>query len=140
MEKGIESLGLLLDRASWAMSNRLRRNLEANHIDLPHSQYILMRLIYEKEGLSQQEIAGFLHKDVAAIKRTLDNLEKKGLIIRTPLSLCKNMVTLTAEGKNLMPPVIEIARQTVTEVLENIPKDTYGTVIDFLRSIYENKL
>ena len=75
------SLGYLLDRTLWALSNSLNVALKKNEgIDLPHSQYLVLRTLFEKDGLSQNEIAAHLHKDAAAIKRTVDYLEQKDLL------------------------------------------------------------
>lgn len=74
------SLGYLLDRTLWALSNSLNVALKNEGIDLPHSQYLVLRTLFEKDGLSQNEIAAHLHKDAAAIKRTVDYLEQKDLL------------------------------------------------------------
>ncbi|WP_304407722.1 hypothetical protein, partial [uncultured Desulfovibrio sp.] len=66
-----ESLGFLLNRASHALAKALRIVLERYAVDLPHSQFVMLRLLYYKDGLSQQEIAALLCKDAAAIKRTI---------------------------------------------------------------------
>lgn len=73
----VNSLGFLLDRALWTLSSTLNATLKEKGIDLPHSQYIIMRFLDEKEGISQNKLAILLHKDAAAIKRSIDNLEKK---------------------------------------------------------------
>ena len=54
------SLGYLLDRTLWALSNSLNVALKNEGIDLPHSQYLVLRTLFEKDGLSQNEIAAHL--------------------------------------------------------------------------------
>lgn len=105
----VNSLGFLLDRALWTLSSTLNATLKEKGIDLPHSQYIIMRFLDEKEGISQNKLAILLHKDAAAIKRSIDNLEKKGLLIRKALSERKNGIYLTDKGKALIPKVKTIA-------------------------------
>ena len=68
------------------MAKALRIVLERYAVDLPHSQFVMLRLLYYKDGLSQQEIAALLCKDAAAIKRTIDNLKKRGLVERVHVS------------------------------------------------------
>lgn len=89
------SLGYLLDRTLWALSNSLNVALKNEGIDLPHSQYLVLRTLFEKDGLSQNEIAAHLHKDAAAIKRTVDYLEQKGLVVRKTVAHSKYNVFLT---------------------------------------------
>lgn len=104
------SLGLLLNRAATAMSVTLNTALADAGIDLPHSQFIVLRCLYYKGDQSQLEIARLLSKDAAAIKRTVDSLELKGLVNRVPVRTLKNSVQITEAGKALMPEAIKIAK------------------------------
>ena len=70
------SLGFLLNRTSVALGKTLNNKLQEADIDLPHSQFVVLRCIYYRDGLSQLEISNLLFKDAAAIKRTIDNLTK----------------------------------------------------------------
>ncbi len=110
----------LLDRAQWAVSAFWMDDLKAKglKIDLPHSQCVMMRFLFEKDGLSQKEIATMLRKDVSAVKRTVDNLEKKGLVIRKPVTGCKYGICLTPAGRAL--------KDDVTEVADRVLKETFG--------------
>ena len=80
--KDFNSIGLLLNKASVALSKSLNAAISANNIDLPHSQFIVLRCLYYNDQISQLDIAKLLSKDAAAIKRTVDELEKKRLVIR----------------------------------------------------------
>ena len=71
------SLGLLTGIASLALSKALNTALLENNIDLPHSQFVVLRILYFHDGMSQLDIANMVSKDAAAIKRTVDNLETK---------------------------------------------------------------
>lgn len=73
------TLGFLLARASNSMATHLNSLLKKEGIDLPHSQYIVLKCLYDEDGISQQDLADKIYKDTAAIKRTLDILEKKRL-------------------------------------------------------------
>lgn len=138
MKKKEKTLGFLLYRASWAMSYFLKENFKKENIDLPHSQYIILREIYEKEGLSQREIATILHIDVSAVKRTLDNLEKKGLIVRQPASLCKNSIILTPRALEMKGKIVTTADKTIEYVLTElrISKKRYDEFSSFLLNIH----
>lgn len=135
---GINTLGYLLDRTLWIMSSRLNAALKENGIDLPHSQYTVMRALFEHDGLSQNEIATILHKDAAAIKRSIDYLEKKDFVLRKPISGCKYGIYLTDNGKRLKPKIIEIADNTFKNLLSGITDETYRIGVSFLESIYKS--
>ena len=66
------SLGFQLGKALWALSATLNATLKENGIDLPTSQYIVMRFLYRQDGISQNRIATLLYKDAAAIKRSIE--------------------------------------------------------------------
>lgn len=132
----ISSLGFRLDRALWAISTALSTALKEKGINLPHSQYIIMRFLYEQDGISQNRIAAFLHKDAAAIKRSIDILVKKRLAERRVISRSKNGIYLTKQGRQLMPEVIAIANE-VFSVMSELPEETCRTGMKYLESIYK---
>jgi DNA-binding MarR family transcriptional regulator len=100
------TLGFLLARTSNAIETYFNNVLRKNGINLPHSQYVILRCLHFKDDISQQELANLVYKDTAAVKRTLDILEKKGLVKRTPVTMRKNSVKMTSAGRELMPKVI----------------------------------
>ncbi len=77
MKEEPHTLGFLLGRAAATMATLLNQTLKSEGIDLPHSQFVILRHLYNEDGISQQELAERIFKDNAAIKRTLDNLEQK---------------------------------------------------------------
>lgn len=136
--KDFYSLGLLVSRASVSLSKSLNAALEAQHIDLPHSQFIVLRCLYFKDALNQLAIARLLCKDAAAIKRTVDLLEKKGLVVRQPVRTLKNSVCITEKGRNLMPQVLKIADTVIEEAMNGIQPDHQEYLRTALDKIYTN--
>ncbi len=140
MENRKQTLGFLLARASYAMSTKLNTLLKREGIDLPHSQYILLKTLYEDDGISQQELANRVYKNAAAVKRTLDILENKELVKRVPITLRKNSIVITNKGKKMIPVVLNIISKWETELLEGVESDKYSLFKDFLNTIYYNTL
>lgn len=132
------SLGLLVNRASVSLAKSLNTSLNAQNIDLPHSQFVVMRCLYFKDELSQYDIANLLSKDAAAIKRTVDLLEKKGLVVRKQVRTLKNSVCITEKGRELMPQVISIADGLIAEALSDIEPDKRELLKIMLDKIYTN--
>jgi DNA-binding MarR family transcriptional regulator len=130
------SLGLLLNRASIALAKSMNAALENGGIDLPHSQFIVLRCLYYKDCISQSEVANLLSKDAAAIKRTIDNLEKKGLVERHRIRNLKNSVCITDKGKSLMPQVLKIAENLVNEVIGSFKPENRKLLRTMLDDIY----
>lgn len=132
------SLGFLLNRASVSMSKLLNARLESENIDLPHSQFIVLRCLYYNDGLSQQEIARLLCKDASAIKRTIDNLEKKGLVVRSQASQRENSIGITQKGQELMPIALACGNNALKDALEGIDNTDYEKLRTLLNHIYLN--
>jgi len=132
------SLGLLLSRASVALAKSMNAGLEINGIDLPHSQFIVLRCLHYQNALSQFEIANMLSKDAAAIKRTVDNLEKKGLVERHQIRNLKNSVRLTEKAEEMMPEILRIADKITEEALGDIDVENQKLLRMMLDKIYIN--
>lgn len=132
------SLGLLLSRASVSVAKLLNIELSNQNIDLPHSQFIVLRCIHFKGEISQQEIASLLCKDAAAIKRTIDNLEKKGLVTRKQISQRENHIQITNKGNELIPKAIECAKKALNQALTGFGKTEYQQLRKMLNLIYLN--
>lgn len=132
------SLGFLLNRASFSLEKMLRIELKRNNIELPHSQFIVLRCLYYKDGLSQQELATLLCKDAAAIKRTIDNLEDRGLAYRVHVSQRENAIQITEEGRVLMPSAIKCGDLALEKVLQDINENDYELLKQLLHRIYLN--
>ncbi|MDR2913776.1 MAG: MarR family transcriptional regulator [Tannerella sp.] len=138
MKKHQHTLGFLLARASDSMSAHLNKLLRKEGIDLPHSQYVVLRLLYIEDGISQQELAKRAFKDTAAVKRTLDILEGKGLVNRIPVNMKKNNIVITPSGRELMPKVIEYLERSKESYLSGISDKEYTTVTGVLERLYQN--
>ena len=134
------SLGYLLDRTLWALSNSLNVALKNEGIDLPHSQYLVLRTLFEKDGLSQNEIAAHLHKDAAAIKRTVDYLEQKGLVVRKTVAHSKYTVFLTEKSLSLQSKIMLIVDKVFSNALINVSEDMVNISIQVLETIYKSSI
>lgn len=132
------SLGFLMGRASIALAKSVNAAFAENGIDLPHSQFIVLRCVYYKDGISQLSIAKTIFKDAAAVKRTVDYLEEKGLVVRSEVRHLKNAVHITEKGKTLMPKVIEVANGVIDTALSGMTPQGRHAFLFALDEIYNN--
>lgn len=113
----INMIGFMMEQALATMSSTLAAKLKAEGIDLPHSQYAVMRLIYScSEPISQKKIAEILKKDAAAIKRTLDILERKGYIVRKAQDGRTNVISCTSRALSQKNKIIDTANKTLHQI------------------------
>lgn len=132
----INLIGFYMEQALARMTETLASALLNEGIDLPHSQYAVLRLIYSRqEPMTQIMIAETLKKNAAAIKRTVDILERKGLVTREAQSGRSNYVLPTAKALSLKESIITTANKTLHEVFDKFNDKELSVFINVLRLI-----
>lgn len=136
----ITHLGFMLEQALGTMTTSLADAFKANGIDLPHSQYAVLRLLYSsEEQLTQIKIAEILKKDAAAIKRTVDILERKGLVERKAYNGRTNKVICTEKAIVLKEIVTATADDTLHRIFGNLSENELSHFVEILSRISESK-
>jgi len=115
-------LGRKIGFAVRAWKIRMDQKLSDAKLDLRLEHIILLRTIFENEGINQQEITFHMFRDKTAITRWIDQLEKKNLVLRVPdkLDRRKKLIYLTNEAKELFPKVLIVAKETEIEAVEGV--------------------
>lgn len=94
-------------------------------------------LILSDSGLepTQRELADFLSLDPSQIVALVDELEKRGLVVRAPGKQDRRAktVTATAEGSKLLVEARKAAQTAEAEALERLSADEVATVKALLR-------
>ncbi|HOP62060.1 MAG TPA: MarR family winged helix-turn-helix transcriptional regulator [Spirochaetota bacterium] len=132
-----DSIGYLTARASYALASQVYRNFQKQEIDLPHAQFIILRHLYENDGMTQQEMADSLFKDKAAIKRTVESLMLRGYVSRVKKGKTFK-IFLTASAKKIKGTVQKIADATIRQSLKGVDAAEYEICLDVLKKITEN--
>lgn len=130
------SLGYLAGSISQYMADLLHRNFLARGIDLTHAQYVLLSDLYETDGLTQQALAGKVFKDKAAVKRTVDTLVEKGLVVRETSCGSRNVpVRLTPLAREHEGAFRKVAERTLSEATRTIPAQEMEQCLSVLRRL-----
>ena len=90
--------------------------------------------------MTQINIAEILKKDAAAIKRTVDILERKGLVVREAQNGRTNRVVCTEKALAMKEIVIESANDTLHRMLGDFTEVELNGFITMLGRIAESKL
>ena len=130
------ALGYHLHRAFAALTETLHGELRAAGLALTHPQFSVLQAVSRKPGLSQNGLARETGKDSAAISRSLDYLEKRGLIRRAPINGCTKGVFLTHRAEGLRPRLDDAIRKTVARACSGLTREEVATVIRLLGTIY----
>jgi len=103
-------------------------------------QNLIMMLLWEKDGLSQNEVACKLDKDKTNIARMAFGLEQKGFVkrINCPKDRRVQRLYLTKEGLELKEHIIPIANQFNSLLCQNITNDELKQIRQILCKMRAN--
>lgn len=134
----IDTLGYYLDRALNVMVKSLNKLFVEYGIDLQHSQYTVLKVLWCKDGLSQSQLSRVLGKDPAAICRALNYLEKKGYIRRESINSKTNGVYLTEYADSRRDEIEHIADLVTDTATSGMTDHQKECVTELLTKIYYN--
>lgn len=131
-------ISIFIHQTDLTLTNYIKSKLAPNN--LAPEQNLIMMLLWEKDGLSQNEIAAKLNKDKTNIARMVYNLEQKGFIRRVSCDQDRRLlkVYLTGEGKELCNHVIPIAEQFNNMVCKGISQEELMEVRRILSKMCAN--
>ena len=98
---------------SRGITNAYRPFLEA--LDITYPQYLVLMVLWERDGLTVNQIGEKLHLDSGTLTPLLKRLEVKGVLVRKRKEEDERVVaiTLTSEGLALKKKAIKIPQQVV---------------------------
>ncbi|WP_078427994.1 MarR family winged helix-turn-helix transcriptional regulator [Alkalihalobacterium alkalinitrilicum] len=124
-------ISIKIHQTDLHLTSYIKAKLEA--FNIAPEQNLIMMLLWEKDGLTQNQISLKLNKDKTNIARMASNLEKKGFISRRNCNDDRRSVKLflTPDGKALGEKVIPITE----EFNENVIKDITDEELELLEKI-----
>lgn len=131
-------ISIKLHQTDLNLTNYIKAQLEPYH--LAPEQNLIMMLLWEKEGLMQNQLAEFLNKDKTNITRMAFSLEKKGLVNRMNCKDDRRSVRLylTEMGKKLGEEVLPIIEKFNETVCNGITKEELSLLEKVLAKINQN--
>jgi len=132
------TLGFILYQADLKIKNNLLRRIKSFAINT--EQWGIMNILYEEDGINQKELAARSLKDQAALTRTLDKLQNRGLIIRqvSPSDRRAFLIFLTDEGKELRKKIEPIAIECLEAAVIGFTSEEISTLKTLLRRVTAN--
>lgn len=131
-------IGLLIRDADLTIANFVKKQLEP--FNLAPEQNLIMMMLWEKDGISPNEISLHLNKDKANIARMIASLEKKRYIKRMadPCDKRTFKVHLTDEGRQLECQVAPILKEASRTVMDGISAEQALQLQEILTKIIQN--
>ena len=103
------------------------------------SHFLIMLAISQHPGLTQQNIAEFLHVTPAAVSRMIDTLVEMGCVkrIADPKSRRAHAISLTAAGKKRFVAMRTLLTDRAVSAMDGIPASDMKATLRTLRRILD---
>ena len=131
---------ILNGKVSAAINRKLYRNFRQNDIEITPEQWTVLIFLWEKDGVTQQELCNATFKDKPSMTRLIDNMERQHLVVRISDKNDRrtNLIHLTKTGKDLEKSARQVANNTLYEALSGITLDELKVSQEVLRKIFNN--
>ena len=131
---------ILNGKVSTAINRKLYRNFRLHGIDISPEQWTILLSLWEKDGVTQQELCNATFKDKPSMTRLIDNMERQHLVVRISDKRDRrtNLIHLTKTGRELENQAFVIANQTLKDALDGVPLEDLKIGQEVLRKIFMN--
>ena len=131
---------ILNGKVSAAINRKLYRNFREYNLDITPEQWTVLLFLWEKEGVTQQELCHVTFKDKPSMTRLINNVEKQNLVKRTACDTDKriNLIYLTSYGRSLEDKSRYVANKTLKEALRGLTIEELRVSQDVLRKVFSN--
>ena len=131
---------ILNGKVSTAINRKLSRNFRQEGIEITPEQWTILLSLWEKDGVTQQELCYATFKDKPSMTRLIDNMERQHLVVRISDKRDRrtNLIHLTKTGRGLEGKAFVIANQTLKEGLEGVSMEDLKIAQEVLRKIFTN--
>lgn len=129
-----------MERTIRTLKKQQLKKLKQHNIDLTIEQWVLLLGVKNYEGATQKVISDNTLKDTANVKRIIDQLIRKGFVLRQEHAedLRKTRLTLTEEGKQIIQKALPIMDSLRKKGLADVTDKEFDYLISTLKKIYHN--
>lgn len=133
-----ESLGRWISLLNRYFQVYMRDQLKGYDIYADH--HLFLGVLYQQEGLSQEEIAQQVMIDKGTTARALRKLEEQGYILRKTTSGNKKVkhVYLTEKAHSLKPDRKHMLKKWTNTLAEGMTEQEFQTAIDLFQKMTKN--
>ncbi len=125
---------------------KLARMLEkkANQVlspyDITHGYTYFLMALFKRDGQTQTELQKFIGIEQPTVVRTLDRMERDGLVERrqSPTDRRVFLIYLTEKGKNTETDMVTAADALNNQLLRGLSKADYAKINEYLETMLLN--
>lgn len=135
-----KSLIYNINKSSKMLINNFNRKASLSGYDVNVEQLQILMVSYVTKGCIQQDLANILDKDKSAVLRSIDVLERKNIIHRTPSPTDKrmNIIQPTELGVELATILENSLMDFESSITDGIDSDELEIAIKVLQKIQDN--
>ncbi|MCK0472390.1 MarR family winged helix-turn-helix transcriptional regulator [Halalkalibacter sp. APA_J-10(15)] len=132
-----DALGFLVSMAGRSLSNSVQRTFTENGFDATTEHWTVLVQLWNRDGLTQLELAERTGRDQASMSRLIRNMLNRQLIDRKKDprdGRCKR-IYLTTKGKEQQVNLMNLVQRTLEEATAGIPEEDVVTTKRVLKEI-----
>lgn len=135
-----DSVGYLTTTVSRKLQQRLLASFTSTGLNVTPDQWRVLVVIFNEGEMYQSQLAASQKKDRAGVKRLVDHLESKGLVLRKPSGndARTNIVALTEEGLRVVQILNNESYKTLGEALSCFDESEVVVLRSYLNKLLEN--
>lgn len=141
MEEDIYSAySFLLDKTSRRVKQYAKKKFIENNFGITVDQWVILKNLYQKQGISQSELAEVTFKGMPTLTNIIDLLSDKGLTRREmdTSDRRKFNIFLTDTGRNRVEELLPEISQIRKKAWQNLEKEDFEHFKTVLNTIYSN--
>ncbi|WP_158629939.1 MarR family winged helix-turn-helix transcriptional regulator [Cohnella sp. AR92] len=133
-----DSIGFLINRTGRRVTQLLSNRLASSEVTT--EQWSVLARLCEEEGISQKDLAVRVSKDQTNVTRILDQLERKGLVVRqvNPEDRRSYLPRVTEMGRSVYEAVAPLEEEAVSLVTEDLSPSELSALKELLNRIAAN--
>jgi DNA-binding MarR family transcriptional regulator len=139
-DKGIDVKSIEVNGHLFAAQSLLEKTCfkRLEEFDLLEGRFVAMLLINDAGQLAPHELAAESGLTRASITSVIDNLEKKGYVVRLPSPYDRRsiFVKMTEEGEKVLEKVTESQLKWLESTCENFTEEDKLLIISLLKKLY----
>ncbi|MDB4293137.1 MarR family transcriptional regulator [Maribacter sp.] len=135
-----KSIGPWLGRTMKMVDYHLNEAFQNAGLDLTKEQMVVLKKLFEQDGLSQNELASLTYRDKSSLARLLSKMEKKEYIIREQDDEDKrvNNVFLTERGRAVFNETRPVIQKVINRMEHAISEADKNQIISILKKVQTN--
>lgn len=118
----------------------MKEQTKERGVDLTREQFILLKMLYNKDGVPQSELVFITENNKSSITRLINTMEKKNLVARIPSRADGrvNHIYLTKKGRTTFLETLPMILEMREEIERGISREEMCIAIDVLQKVLEN--